>query len=155
ATLRQDSLGGVQTSVYNAVGLLTSRQLGGSNPVRADLGYTDRYQQSTISRYSDIAGTTVLGTTVYSYDDAGDLTSILDKSATGATLSYCTYTYDSADRVTAQTHWSQVGTVVYSGTNAYSYDSTSQLTNDGSVTYTYDANGNRTMPGYQTGTANR
>jgi RHS repeat-associated protein len=148
-------LGGVQTSVYNAVGLLTSRQLGGANPVRVDLGYTDRYQQSSITRYSDIAGTTVVGTSVYSYDDAGHLTSILHKSAAGATLSYYTYTYDSADRVTAQTHWSQVGTVVYSGTNAYSYDSTSQLTSDGAATYSYDVNGNRTMPGYQTGSANR
>src|SRR5262249_53730795 len=43
----------------------------------------------------------------------------------------------------------------YSGTNSYSYDSTSQLTNDGAATYTYDANGNRAMPDYQTGTANR
>jgi RHS repeat-associated protein len=157
ATLRQDSLGGVQTSVYNAVGMLTSRQFGGAGqtPVRVDFGYTNLDQQSTITRYSDLAGTTVVGTSVYSYDDTGHLTGIVNKNNSSATLSYYTYTYDSADRVSAQTHWSQVGTVVYSGTNTYTYDATSQLTNDGTTAYSYDANGNRTMAGYQTGVANR
>jgi len=44
--------------------------------------------------------------------------------------------------------------VTYSGTDTYAYDATSQLTSDGNA-YSYDANGNRTLAGYQTGTANR
>ncbi len=38
---------------------------------------------------------------------------------------------------------------------SYTYDSTNQLTNDGTKAYSYDANGNRTMTGYQTGAGNR
>jgi YD repeat-containing protein len=98
ATKREDSLGGVQTSTYNAVGLLSSRQFGGSGqtPVRVDFAYTDRYEQSTLTRYSDVAGTTVVGTSVYAYDDEGHLTSIVNKNGAAATLSYYTYGYDSA-----------------------------------------------------------
>src|SRR5262249_31686883 len=40
-------------------------------------------------------------------------------------------------------------------TTTYSYDATSQLTNDSATTYTYDLNGNRSMTGYQTGSGNR
>src|SRR5262249_54936342 len=73
-----------------------------------------------------------------------------------ATLSYYNYAYDNADRVTSQTYSSQVGTTTYSATRNYSYDSTDQLLTDGSQpTYSYDANGNRTMAGDQTGTGNR
>jgi RHS repeat-associated protein len=48
-----------------------------------------------------------------------------------------------------------VGTTVYSGTNTYSYDKTNQVLSTGSETFNYDANGNRTMAGYQTGANNR
>src|SRR5262249_32204433 len=44
------------------------------------------------------------------------------------------------------------------GTSTYSYDVTNQLTAVGGVTneaYSYDANGNRTMTNWTTGTANR
>jgi YD repeat-containing protein len=107
STRREDSLGGVQTSTYNAVGLLTGRQLGGpgQTPVRVDLGYTDRYEQSSVTRYSDLAGTAVLGTSVSSYDDAGHLTGIVNTNNAGATLRSYTDTYDSAGRVSGQT-WS-------------------------------------------------
>ena len=36
----------------------------------------------------------------------------------------------------------------------YTYDDNNELTNDGGA-YTYDANGNRTMSGYTTGTGNQ
>jgi RHS repeat-associated protein len=156
-TKRQDSLGGVLTSVYDSSGELTSRQFGGSGqtPVRVDLGYTADGQQGTITRYSDLAGTTVVGTSAYSYDDAGQLTSIINKNNAATTLSYYTYTYDSADRVTSHTWWSKIGSTTYSGTRAYGYDSTGQLTSDGTTAYSYDANGNRTMAGYKTGADNQ
>ena len=38
---------------------------------------------------------------------------------------------------------------------SYTYDADNELTNDGVATYTYDANGNRTMTGYSTGTGNQ
>jgi len=51
--------GRVQTSTYNAVGLLESRRFGrsGQTPVRVDYTYTDRNQPSTVTRYTDLAGT--------------------------------------------------------------------------------------------------
>jgi hypothetical protein len=38
--------------------------------------------------------------------------------------------------------------------STYTYNATDQLLGDGTHTYSYDANGNRTMAGYQTGTGN-
>src|SRR5262249_33940072 len=40
-------------------------------------------------------------------------------------------------------------------TTSYAYDNTDQLTQDGAATFSYDANGNRTMAGYATRTGNR
>jgi RHS repeat-associated protein len=149
----QDSLGGVTSSVYDAANRLTSRQFGGTGqtPLRMDLGYDNRDELTSLSRYSDLAGTQSVGTTVYSYDDAGRVSSIVTKNSSAATLSYYNYSYDSADRVTAET-WQSGSTP---GSHSYSYGSTNQLTNDGTTTYSYDLNGNRTMTGYQTGTDNR
>ncbi len=56
-------------------------------------------------------------------------------------------TYDVADRVTSA--------IDNGATVSYSYDDTNQLTADGSASYSYDANGNRTMAGYVTSTGNR
>jgi RHS repeat-associated protein len=54
------------------------------------------------------------------------------------------YPYDSA-----------IGTYTYNGIKTYTYDHTSQVIGDTGSTFTYDAQGNRTMPGYATGAANR
>jgi RHS repeat-associated protein len=157
--LRTDSLGGTLTYVFDNARRLTSEQFSGTGPtgtvVRVDFGYNNRDDQTSITWYTDLAGTTVLATSAYSFDDAGRLTGITNKDSTSATLSYYNYSYDNADRVSNQTWWSKVGTVVYSGSTTYSYDATSQLTSDGASNYSYDANGNRTMAGYQTGTNNR
>jgi RHS repeat-associated protein len=152
-TQRQDSLNGVLTSVYDNVNRLTSRQFGGTGqtPLRVDPAYDNRNELTSLTRYSDVAGSTLVGTTVYSYDDSHRVTSIVNKNASAATLSYYNYGYDNADRVTSET-WQSGSTP---GSRTYNYDSTSQLTNDGTTTYTYDANGNRTMTGYQTGSDNR
>src|SRR5262249_9747599 len=40
-------------------------------------------------------------------------------------------------------------------TTSFGYDATNQLTSDGSGNYSYDANGNRTMSGYTTGSGNQ
>src|SRR5262249_14441206 len=139
-TKLEDSNGGVLTSVYDNADRLTSRQHGGSGQTanRLDFAYTDRNELGTITRYHDPAGTTVKGTSVYAYDDAGRVTAITHKNAANATLSYYNYNYDSADRVTTHT-WNSGGTP---GTQVYYYDKTDQLTGDGTNTWSYDANGN-------------
>jgi YD repeat-containing protein len=149
----QDSKNGVLTSVCDSADRLTSRQFGGTGMTQAriDIGYDNRNEMTSLTRYSDVAGTTLLGTSAYNYDNSGRVTNITHKNAAGATLSYYNYSFDSADRVTSQS-W-QSGS--NSGSQTYTYDSTNQLLGDGTNTWSYDANGNRTNTGYVTGTDNR
>jgi RHS repeat-associated protein len=148
-TLVQDSFGGVTTSVYDAADRLTSRQFGGTGqtPLRIDLGYTVRDQIASETRYSDLAGTQLVGSSSYSYDGAERLTHLQHLNGSSSNLANYTYTYDLASRVTSET--------LNGTTTSYSYDSTNQLTNDSTTTYSYDGTGNRTMTGYQTGTGNQ
>jgi RHS repeat-associated protein len=149
-TLLQDSLGGVLTSVYDAADRLTSRQFGGASqtPLRFDLAYSPRDQITTITRYSDLAGTTKVGTSIYAYDPTMRLTSIQHQNGSGIGLASYTYAYDLADRLTTE---------VDNGAApiTYSYDATNELTGDGTRSYSFDLNGNRTNSGYTTGSANQ
>jgi RHS repeat-associated protein len=156
-TTMQDSLGGTLTTVYDNAGRQTSQQFGGvgQTPARVDFAYDNQDRLSTLTRYTDMAGTQVVGTTAYGYDNSSNVLSITNKSGTAVTLSYYNYTYSSDNLVATESHSSTVGTTVHSGTNNYTYDSTNQLLTSGSETFTYDANGNRTMSGYATGADNR
>lgn len=127
---------------------------GGGNTVadkRVDLTYNDRGQFATITRYEDLSGMSEVVTSTYSYDARGRLTG-LDHAQWGSSLADYTWTYDAAGRLTQATS--------VDGTSNYSYDATSQLTAathsfQTNETYSYDANGNRTLTGYQTGTNNQ
>jgi RHS repeat-associated protein len=158
-TQRTDSLGGTLTYVYDNAQRLTSEQFSGTGPtgtvVRVDFGYDNRNEQTSTTWYSNLVGTSVVATSASNYDNAGRVTSIVNKDSTATTLSYYDYSYDNADRVSNQTWWSKIGTVTYSGSVAYSYDATGQLTSDGTNSYSFDGNGNRTMAGYSTGVDNR
>jgi hypothetical protein len=141
-------LNGVLTSVFDAANNLTSRQFGGSGQTTLciDLTYTPRNQIATINRWKDLAGTQAAGSSAYSHDGDQRLTQLQHKNASGGNIANYTYSYDLASRLTQEQD---------NGTSTtYGYDSTSELTNAGSVTYSYDFNGNRTLTGYQTGTAN-
>ena len=157
-TQRTDSLGGTLTNVYDNASRLTSEQFSGTGAtgtvVRVDFGYDAANEQTSITWYSNLAGTSEVANSAYTFDAAGNELSIVNTDSSSTVLSAYTYTYDSGNRVTSQQHWSEVGTVVYSGTNSYIYDATNQLLSDGTATYSYDANGNRTMAGYATGTNN-
>jgi RHS repeat-associated protein len=93
----------------------------------------------------------IISRQVPNYDDAGRTTAITHKNASGTTLSYYNPAYDNADRITTET-W---GSGATTGVHSYSYDAASQLTGDGTTTYSYDFNGNRTMSGYVTAAGNR
>src|SRR5207253_627754 len=123
----------------------------GSTPLRVDLGYNADGDATSTTRYSDLAGTTLAGTTTNSYDDARRSTSITLTGSSTTTLASYAYQYDNANRVTEE-DWSSAGS---SGTHTDSYDATNQLTGADTTTFSYDLNGNRTMAGYQTGAANR
>jgi RHS repeat-associated protein len=151
-TLVQDSLGGTLTSVYDSANRLTSRQFSGNSmQLRIDPGYNARNDLTSLTRYGTTGTTMVVGTTTYGIDDAGRITAITNKNGSSTTLSYYNSAYDAANRITQET-WGSGGTT---GTHVYSYDKTNQLLSDGSTTYSYDLNGNRTMSGYSTGSDNR
>jgi RHS repeat-associated protein len=145
----QDSKGGTATVAFDALNRQTSEQtaVSGGSAMRFDYAYTARSQVSSVTRYSDLAGTTVVGTTSYDYDAARRETHQQSTNGSGTVLANYTYTLDAADRVTDKV---ENGT-----TTTYGYDVTSQLTNDGVTTFGYDATGNRTNTGYATGTGNR
>ena len=144
-----DSLGGVTTSVYDVLNRLESRKFGGTGqtPLRIDLTYTVEGQQESFTRYSDLAGTTKVATTSYTYDAAQRLANLHHFDGSNNNIANYTYTYDSHSRLT---NINRNGTVT-----TYTYDDTDQLTADGTNTFTYDAEGNRTNTGYTTGTGNQ
>jgi YD repeat-containing protein len=145
----QDSEGGYTTVTFDALGRQSSEQTAGSgiSAMRFDYAYTARGEVAGVTRYSDLAGTSVAGATSHTYDAAGRETHLVQKSGSGSVLANYTYTYDAADRV---------ATKVENGTTTtYSYDADSQLTQDGAATFGYDATGNRTNSGYSTGAGNR
>ncbi len=155
-TQRTDSLGGYLTSTYDGNSQLLSRKYkNGSDEALVSMAYSGRGQLTTLTRYSDIAGSTLVGTTVYAHDDGMRVTSITNKDDANAVISAYTYAYDSADRVTTHTYSSGIGTYTYSGTKTYTYDTTSQVVGDTGTAYGYDANGNRNTGSYQSGTSNR
>jgi RHS repeat-associated protein len=146
-TLVKDSQGGVATSVYDVLNRLTSRQFGGTTPLRIDETYTARDQVASESRYTDVAGTHLVGTSSFTYDADMRLTNEQHKDASGANIANYTYAYDLADRLTAQT--------LNGTTTSYQYDADNQLTQGGATNYGYDSNGNRNTTGYQTGANNQ
>jgi RHS repeat-associated protein len=148
-TLVQDSYGGVTTSLYDAADRLTTREFGGAGqtPLRFDTTYTARDQVATVKRYTDLAGTTKVGESDYTYDAVGRVTNLQHKDGSGNLLANYTYTYDKASRLTSDT--------TDGATTSYGYDSDSQLTSAGASNYGYDPNGNRNTTGYATGAANR
>jgi YD repeat-containing protein len=120
---------------------------------RVDFTYNALDQFSTITRYSDLAGTQQVAASSYTWDAAGRLGNLRHTGAFG-TRSYV-YVHDDADRITSVTS--------FDGTTAYTYDRDGQLlTADHSYQtdewYTYDYNGNRRSGGFippATGQANR
>src|SRR5262249_9336816 len=145
-----DSLGGQLTSVLDAGNRLTSRQFGGTGqtPLRIDLTWTANDRLATLTRYKNLAGTQLVGTTINTFDDAGNLTQIQHKDGSNANISTWAYSYDAANRLTSES--------LNGGTATnYGYDNADQLTSAGASSYSFDPNGNRTMSGYQTGTNNR
>jgi len=148
-TTLTDSLGGVTTSIYNDVNNLTRRTFGGSGqtPLRFDWTHTVRDQVASATRYSNLAGTVLVGTSTFGYDNVMRMTSLVHRNSSNTPIGSYTWGYDLADRVTSET---------FNAVNkTFGYDDTNQLTNDNGSALSFDLNGNRTMSGYSTGTANR
>jgi RHS repeat-associated protein len=120
---------------------------------RVDFTYDADGRWDTITRYFDAAATQLVATSTYGYDVAGQLTTLAHtKGAT--TLAGYTWDYDDAGRLTQQVSTID-GTVAYTydATGQLTDADYDGLTPD--EDYTYDDNGNRTNTGYTTGAYNR
>jgi RHS repeat-associated protein len=127
-----------------------SRLYGGPSQtnLRIDLTYDGNNQIASMTRYSDLTGSTRVAFTTYLYDAANRVTSLIHrKGSDSSNIGNYTYTYDAGSRVTTE--------VKNGATITYTYDATNQLTADGTKTFTYDGAGNRTNAGYTTGSANQ
>ena len=111
------------------------------------------------TRYSNLAETTVVASTSYTYDDAELMKGITDKNSGGTTLVSYGYTYDAAELVSQEVRVWDSGSDT--DTLTYDYTNNDQLTTvshtDGSFSnesFSWDANGNETGSGYTTSTGN-
>lgn len=116
---------------------------------RVNFGYDNVGQLKSVNRYADLSGSQLVRGTTYTYDAKNRL----DVLSHGSGVSYG-FNYDNANRITRITD--------VDGVTNYTYDNNNQLTvanhsnsNKPNEGFSYDANGNRTNSGYQTGSNNR
>jgi RHS repeat-associated protein len=144
---------GTTAYTYDTVGRMTQvTQSGpGVTPKRVDLAHDAAGQLTGVTRYADLAGTSLVASSQYAYDQDGRLKQLTDGHG-ATTIAGYTWTYDAAGRITSAAS--------PDGSTSYTYDKAGQLTGatptaGADETYSYDANGNRTNTGYQTGADNR
>src|SRR5260370_24340211 len=65
-----DSKGGVLTHLYDNANRLTTREFGGANQTQArvNLNYSDQNELAGVTRYSNVARTTLAAPTSHNYD---------------------------------------------------------------------------------------
>jgi fibro-slime domain-containing protein/RHS repeat-associated protein len=150
-----DNYGVQVASTYDVRNRLAERRWQGGEIAGAlvRFGYDGAGNKALVQRYSDVAGTNFVGQSTYEYNGANAMTHILHANAAGAALAEYDYARDAAQQILTR--------VLSSQTTNYAYDPTGQLIgadysdDQPDESYSYDMNGNRTMPGYATGPGNR
>jgi YD repeat-containing protein len=104
--------------------------------------------RTTLTRYSDLAGTQLTGSTTYAgYDGVGRLTAMTHRDGVNAVIASYNMAYDRGHRLVTGSHVNQF----VSQNQTYGYDTAGQITSlvrtDGGATmetFSYDTSGNRT-----------
>jgi len=123
---------GNDTMTYNSAGQLT--KIAGA-ATSFTYSYTNpANNQSTALRYSVTDGSG--NTTSNTYDALNRLTQAVQKNSSGGQIASYAYSYDPAGNVTSKT--------VNGTQTSMSYNAANELTQAGSTTYSYDANGSET-----------
>ena len=150
-TSMDDSLGGLVSYTYNSRNELTNETLSGTglSAMAVANTYDNAGNMTGQTRYSNLAETTVVAATSYTYDAANQMTGITDKNSGGTTLVSYGYTYDAAGLVSQETRTWDSG--ADTDTLDYTYTANDQLTgvthtdhSFANESFTYDANGNQT-----------
>ncbi len=144
---------GTNTYTFDPLNRVTRMQQSGTGVTnkRVEYAYNAVGQPINVKRFSDLAGTQPVVETTHTFDRLNRLTTI-NHSKGGTPLASYNYSFDANSRITSVTN--------KDGTSTNTYDDTDQLTGvdysfQPDEAYTYDANGNRTNPGYVTGANNR
>lgn len=118
-----------------------NRLVGETDPAGHSFGmsYNANGQLSSITRPNGVNDS-------LTYASGGNLTNLV-ASAGGPTLAQASYAYDAAGQRTSLT--------TTSGSTAYTYDASHDLTGAGGTAYAYDGSGNRTGTGYAYDAADR
>ncbi len=139
---------------YDPLGEMTQITLSGNGvlPARVNMTFDAAGELTNLTRYADLAGTTLVASSAYKYDADGNVMSLTDAHG-GTTLASYAYTYDADSRVTKETS--------VDGTSSYTYNAANELTSATAASqsqpaenYSYDANGNRTGTSVSTGKNN-
>lgn len=151
-TLTQDNFGVTVASTYDPRNRLQTRtwfdadDSGDVDDARVDFQYNAAGREALVTRYSNLAGTQVVGRTVRTYDLAGRSDLLRHDAPAGALLAGYDYDYDFSGLLIHEERSHQ--DPQYEQNIDYGYDLTGQLI-DGLFSrqddehYEYDANGNR------------
>ena len=140
-----DSLGGTNSMTYNDAGqLLMTSYENGSTQLRVDMTYDLAGNMLSATRYTDVAGTSLAGSSTYGYE-GNEVTFIVHKNASGTTLASYSYSYNSSAQLTVE--------IDNGTTTSYGYTN-GQLTSAGTLSYAYDPSGVLANSGDSTGVDN-
>lgn len=144
---------GIETFDYDALDRVTqiTQRGNGVAEKRVNMTYDAASQMTGLQRYSDLAGTQSVADTVYTYDGASRLTD-LDHERNGTAISDYGFTYDAANRLTQLITPDGTSDYSYNGRDELTTTGHSYQEDEG---YSYDDTGNRTNEGYGTGDHNR
>jgi RHS repeat-associated protein len=146
-------LKGTNAYTYDALNRATTLTQSGNGVAskRADISYDAASQTTGLSRFSDIAGLIAVASTIYDYDANGRLTSLAHRR-NGNNLAAYSYAYDAINRITRTTSVDGTSNFTYDATSQLTSTDHSFQTDEA---YSFDANGNRTNTGYSTGVNNQ
>jgi YD repeat-containing protein len=99
------------------------------------MGYDDNGRRTSVAYPNNTAA-------AYTYDNNGNLTRLRHMGPGGSTLDDINYTYDNVNNRLSRINTSSFGIDAVSP-DAMNYDTANQLLNFNSITFNYDANGNR------------
>jgi RHS repeat-associated protein len=155
----QDSLNTYSYDTLNREVSVSQQGQTGGNAVAdklVDFGLDAAGDLSSVDRYSDLAGTSLVASSAYGYDGDARLTSLTHTAGDGTTT-YADYvwTYDAASRVKSLTNSANIADYSAENIGDYEYDADGQLlsaappsgvTSDStnSLSNSYDDNGNAT-----------
>ena len=144
---------GIEDFTYDELDRVTRITQGGNGVAqkRVDFDYDAASQMTSASRYADLAGTQLVAGSDYAYDLAGRLTNLTHGNETNVLADYA-WVYDAASRITQFSSPDGVSEYSYDDRNQLTGTDHSY---QGDEDYSYDDNGNRTNEGYQTGDNNR